>query len=413
MSVLKPSKTSTNAVLLSNQFAYNTQDLIGSENIIPAISLSGFHEGLTTYTYNAVNQLLDKTNPNQGFTYDLAGNMTGGYTPEGYAFIATYDGESRLKTVQYTDAGAVAHKIEFVYNSSHFLSVVKKFENTVQVDELRMVRTGTLALQERDGANNLLREYTWGKDMGGGIGGLLNVWQGGQDYNPLYDGRGNVLSVVDNTQSVVASYRYDAFGRLMAKSGTLDQPYQFSTKRYFADVGLNYYGYRFYSPPLGRWMNRDPLGEAGGLNLYGFVLNNPVNFVDPYGLVDVGPTGFVGGAITGAVGGFITGGVTGGYEGGVLGSIGGAVGGAATGAISGAIGGVVTGTVGGGATGTFVGGMTGAVIGELFSPSTIDPSNRPGPVVKWYPVPDPPGVKRFPVPDPPGVKRYPVPDDPC
>ncbi|MCP4021329.1 MAG: RHS repeat-associated core domain-containing protein, partial [Desulfobacteraceae bacterium] len=63
-----------------------------------------------------------------------------------------------------------------------------------------------------------------------------------------------------------------------------DQPFMFSTKRYLAGPGLNYYGYRFYQPKVGRWLKRDPLQEAGGLNLYGFVLNNPVNWVDPLGL---------------------------------------------------------------------------------------------------------------------------------
>ena len=45
-----------------------------------------------------------------------------------------------------------------------------------------------------------------------------------------------------------------------------------------------YYGYRFYAPEIGRWLTRDPLGEAGGLNLYAFTGNNPVNWVDPWGL---------------------------------------------------------------------------------------------------------------------------------
>ena len=45
-----------------------------------------------------------------------------------------------------------------------------------------------------------------------------------------------------------------------------------------------YYGFRYYSPAIGRWTTRDPLGEAGGLNLYAFVGNNPVNWVDPWGL---------------------------------------------------------------------------------------------------------------------------------
>jgi insecticidal toxin complex protein TccC len=47
---------------------------------------------------------------------------------------------------------------------------------------------------------------------------------------------------------------------------------------------MYYYGFRFYDPGLQRWINRDPIGEMGGLNLYGFVGNSPLIYVDPYGL---------------------------------------------------------------------------------------------------------------------------------
>ncbi len=113
---------------------------------------------------------------------------------------------------------------------------------------------------------------------------LVSLNHGGQDYSYLYDGKGNVTSLLDDTQSVVADYTYDTFGNLMSSTGGVDQPYRFSTKRYDESLGMSYYGYRFYSPALGRWINRDPLGEAGGINLYGFVQNNPVNRIDPWGL---------------------------------------------------------------------------------------------------------------------------------
>ena len=75
----------------------------------------------------------------------------------------------------------------------------------------------------------------------------------------------------------------------MVKGGTLHQPFRFSTKPYDEKTGLFYYGYRFYAPAMGRWVNRDPLGFYGGdLNLYGFVQNNPVNFTDPKGLINYG-----------------------------------------------------------------------------------------------------------------------------
>ena len=51
--------------------------------------------------------------------------------------------------------------------------------------------------------------------------------------------------------------------------------------------GARYYGYRFYSPGLGRWIGRDPLGERGGLNIYSFAKNAPNLFLDYLGLADV------------------------------------------------------------------------------------------------------------------------------
>jgi len=174
------------------------------------------------------------------------------------------------------------------YTGSGVLAGVKRYENGAIVNETRYVRDGFLALQERDSSNGVMNEYTWGIDIGGGIGGLINLHQGGQDYSYLFDGRGNVSVLIDGSQAVVAGYVYDAFGNLLAKSGGLEQPYLFSTKEYDERTGLSYYGYRFYSPALGRWTTRDPLEEDGGINLYGFVENNPVNAVDPWGLATTG-----------------------------------------------------------------------------------------------------------------------------
>ena len=76
---------------------------------------------------------------------------------------------------------------------------------------------------------------------------------------------------------------YDADGNLLSSTG-IALPHRFSTKYYDAETGLYYYGYRFYSPLLKRWLNRDPIGEDGCSNVYQFVLNDPICSIDLLGL---------------------------------------------------------------------------------------------------------------------------------
>jgi RHS repeat-associated protein len=83
---------------------------------------------------------------------------------------------------------------------------------------------------------------------------------------------------------VVARQRYDAFGNIIAQTGTAPSNYGFSTKPMDQVTGLLYYGYRYYDPVTGRWPSRDPIEEQGGMNLYGFVRNNGLNWVDRFGL---------------------------------------------------------------------------------------------------------------------------------
>ena len=138
--------------------------------------------------------------------------------------------------------------------------------------------------------------YVWGKDLSGtldgagGVGGLLATEVGGVWYFPLYDNNGNITDYVSETGEVVASYEYDAFGRTITQSGTMADafPFRFSTKYYDAESGLYYYGYRYYSPELGRWLTRDPIEEDGGDNLYAFCGNNGICRHDYLGHVSRG-----------------------------------------------------------------------------------------------------------------------------
>ena len=70
--------------------------------------------------------------------------------------------------------------------------------------------------------------------------------------------------MTDITLAMVASYRYDPFGTIISKSGSLADAnlYRFSSKEFHVNSGKYYYGFRFYDPQLQRWINRDPFGEA-------------------------------------------------------------------------------------------------------------------------------------------------------
>ena len=108
-----------------------------------------------------------------------------------------------------------------------------------------------------------------------------------QNFYPAYDGNGNVTALIDNAATVVATYRYDAYGNLLSSTGgttATENPYRFSTKPLDNLTGLYYYGYRFYDPVTGRWPSRDPIWERGGLNLYGMVKNDAVNRWDYMGM---------------------------------------------------------------------------------------------------------------------------------
>jgi RHS repeat-associated protein len=136
-------------------------------------------------------------------------------------------------------------------------------------------------------------------DGAGGIGGLLArsrhatsspyAVNGNSFYHA--DGNGNVTYLASSGGGTDAAYRYDPFGRWLAQMG----PYasanglRFSSKPWVAHNGSNtdglyYYGYRFYDPLTQRWLKRDPIGENGGFNLYGFVGNSPNFYIDALGL---------------------------------------------------------------------------------------------------------------------------------
>ena len=145
----------------------------------------------------------------------------------------------------------------------------------------------------------------------GRIGGLL-ARTDGNGQSPYYsaDANGNITAMVDGNGKVVARYEYDPYGNPLGMWGSLAtvNHYRFSSKEIEPLTGDYYFSYRYYNPNWQRWLNRDPLGEPGfevmqrsapyrthsfvqgpaerteGPNLYEYVHNSPVQYVDPLGL---------------------------------------------------------------------------------------------------------------------------------
>jgi RHS repeat-associated protein len=152
---------------------------------------------------------------------------------------------------------------------------------------------------ELDGDMNALRSYGWGLDLSrseqgaGGVGGLLfathHTGASAGTYHTTYDGNGNLVSLRSSAGLAMARYEYGPFGETVTSRDVLAgvNPFRFSTKYQDAETGLLYYGYRYYSAGMGRWLSRDPIEEGGGFNLFALVGNDSVNELDYLGLEEI------------------------------------------------------------------------------------------------------------------------------
>jgi len=94
--------------------------------------------------------------------------------------------------------------------------------------------------------------------------------------------------MTDMTGTPMVRYDYDLWGRETKVSGTMDADFGYAGYYQHLPSGLNLTMFRGYDPNLGRWISRDPLGERGGTNLYGYVRNSPIGRIDRMGLQEGG-----------------------------------------------------------------------------------------------------------------------------
>jgi len=120
---------------------------------------------------------------------------------------------------------------------------------------------------------------------GPGIDETLATLRSGATSYYDADGLGSVTSLSDNAGSLSNIYTYDSHGKLISSGGTLVNPFQYAGREFDAETGLYYYRDRYYDATTGRFLSEDPLEfEGGDVDLYRYVANDPVMYIDPDGL---------------------------------------------------------------------------------------------------------------------------------
>ncbi len=93
-----------------------------------------------------------------------------------------------------------------------------------------------------------------------------------------------MTQITDAAGFVVNSYEYDSYGNIESSIEGIANPFTYTGREFDAESGLYFYRARYYDPETGRFISEDPIGFAGGFNLYRYVRNNPVKNRDPLGL---------------------------------------------------------------------------------------------------------------------------------
>ncbi len=227
-------------------------------------------------TYSADNQVAQAVrtspiDPTQTTTYAEDGN--GSLTQAANSATGTttyaYDFERRLTTVGLPNGTAA----QFAYDP----------------DGLRARKTGTSGAVTNYVLNDLqvlLEKGSTGAAQVRYVPGIARIASGTAGYY-LEDRLGSVVGLADGGGNVTGTFRYDAWGNLLQQQGATNPAYQWVGELGYylnSDADLYLLGHRYYAPGTGRFLTRDPIGFSGGINLYGYVGNNPINSTDPSGL---------------------------------------------------------------------------------------------------------------------------------
>ncbi|MFA5162846.1 MAG: RHS repeat-associated core domain-containing protein [Elusimicrobiales bacterium] len=284
--------------------------------------------GAHTFGYDDLHRLTSAVHPSSGalsvqseaFAYDAVGNRTSDAVRSGYA----YDAANRLNsdsqdTYAYDNNGNLTAKTRtsdnaqttYVYDAQNRLTQVARgttdtatyrydalgrriaktvTHNGATVADKHFIYDGEDIAFVTDAAGALKAMYTHGP----GTDEPLMLRKGASDYFLLADGLGSIIAIADQTGNIAERTQYQAYGRPVFKNEVTGSTsswsqtgnlYSYTAREWDAETGLFYYRARYYAPDTGRFIQKDPIGFAGGdPNLYAYVNANPINHYDPSGL---------------------------------------------------------------------------------------------------------------------------------
>jgi len=247
--------------------------------------------GTEVMSYDAANELLNFNSTT--YSYDPNGNRIQNAESSGVTTY-NYDDEDRLTRVEII--GATPSIITYTYDPFG-----RRIEKNVNGMITRYLYDRDAIILEYDQTGTVQTRYTHGP----GIDEPLAVEKNGRMYYYHADGLGSIVLLTSANGSVTQRYDYDAFGNITSGTPIVTQPYTYTAREYDPETGLYFYRARYYDPKAGRFVTKDPIGFTGGdVNLYNYVQNNPVNWIDPKGLdvtIDINRTTYTPNSIIGTI----------------------------------------------------------------------------------------------------------------
>lgn len=186
----------------------------------------------------------------------------------------TYDALDRLIKAQ-----TPTQIIEYTYDSDH-----RRLSKTINQITQIFLYDGQNEIGSIDSSGEIGELRILGRTTQAEIGSAIAIELQGKVYAPIHDLMSNIFTLIAlDTKKPEIFYSYSAYGEEQ-KTDIHPNPWRFSSKRIDDETGFVYYGRRYYSPVLGRWLTPDPSGFTDHFNLYAFVRNNSLIHVDLYGL---------------------------------------------------------------------------------------------------------------------------------